>query len=224
MCKECQHKRGESMRQLFSLILVTLLMAGCVQKGKEASAPAADEAIQSSPEENNDLSIYQRTMPWKTQNGDEITFHDLKGEVLVVTMIYTSCQSACPRLVEAVKSIESKVSASVPSGVRYVFISIDPEFDTPERLKEYSIKKDMEDPRWLFLQGTEESVLEFANVVAVRYDRISPIEFSHSNIVTVFDQQGVMLHQEEGLNSNYESTVEAVISALSTPTASRTHP
>lgn len=209
------------MRHLLAVIFITLLMASCNQKSNQADKPIADEAIQSRPEEMSDLSIYQLTMPWKTQEGEEITFRDLKGEVLVVTMIYTSCQSACPRLVDAVKSIESQVSASAPSGARYVFISIDPEFDTPERLKEYSIKKEMEDSRWLFLQGTEESVLEFANVVAVRYDRISPIEFSHSNIVTVFDQQGVMLHQEEGLNSNYQATAEAVINALSAPTASR---
>lgn len=208
------------MRHLRSAILITLLIVGCGQKGNHADTPAEDKAIQSSPEEMSDLSIYQLTMPWKTQEGEEITFQDLSGEVLVVTMIYTSCQSACPRLVEAVKTIESKVSASASSGVRYVFITIDPTYDTPERLKEYSIKKDMEDSRWLFLQGTEESVLEFANVVAVRYDRISPIEFSHSNIVTVFDQHGVMLHQEEGLNADYQKTIEAVVSALADHTAS----
>lgn len=208
------------MRRLVPAILICILITGCGQKGKQASGPEMAEAVQSSSEEINGLSIYQLTMPWKTQNGNEITFQDLKGDVLVVTMIYTSCQSACPRLVEGIKTIESKVSASVPSGVRYLFITIDPTYDTPERLKEYSIKNDMEDSRWLFLQGAEESVLEFANVVAVRYDRISPIKFSHSNIVTVFDQQGVMQYQQEGVDTSFQGIIDAV-NALSGHTASR---
>ncbi len=209
------------MRQVLPAILIAILVTACEKKGNQDNVPAGDEVKLSSPEEINDMSIYQLTMLWKTQNGDEITFQDLKGDVLVVTMIYTSCQSSCPRLVAAVKDIESKVAASVPSGVRYVFITIDPEYDTPERLKEYSIKNEMEDSRWLFLQGTEESVMEFANVVAVRYERISPIEFSHSNIVTVFNKHGVMVYQQEGLATDYKGTVEAIVNASRATTAAR---
>jgi protein SCO1/2 len=209
------------MRQLLPTMLIALVMTACGQKSNQASTPDGDEVTLSSPKEMNDMSIYQFSSSWITQNGDEITFEDLKGEILIVTMIYTSCQSACPRLVEAVKAIESKVSTSILSGVRYVFITIDPEYDTPARLKEYAVKNGMEDSRWLFLQGTEESVMEFANVVAVRYNRISPIEFSHSNIVTVFDPHGVMVYQQEGLVTDYEGTVEAVINAYEANVAVR---
>lgn len=207
------------MRRVLPAILIALLISACEKQRDKDNVPDGETVTLSSPEEINDMSIYQLTMPWKTQNGDEITFQDLKGDVLVVTMIYTSCQSSCPRLVEAIKTIESE--ASVSSGVRYVFITIDPEYDTPERLKAYAIKNNMEDSRWLFLQGTEESVMEFANVVAVRYERISPIEFSHSNIVTVFDRHGVMLYQQEGLVTDHQGTVEAITNASRARTTSR---
>lgn len=208
------------MRQFLPAILIVILMTGCDRQSvtnNTDSTPAGDQATVSRAEEIGDMSIYQITTRWKTQDGDEITFQDLNGEVLVVVMIYTSCQSACPRLVEDMKTIESKVSASIPSGVRYVFVSIDPTYDTPDRLKAFSIENGMDDPRWLFLQGTEESVREFANVVAVRYDRISPIDFSHSNIISVFDQRGVMVHQQEGLVTDYKETIETVVSAFPTP-------
>ena len=65
----------------------------------------------------------------------------------------------------------------------------------------------MDNEQWLFLQGTEESVLEFAAVLAVSYKRISPIDFSHSNIISVFDRSGVLIHQQEGLGVNNKETI-----------------
>lgn len=209
------------MRRFLQAMLIATLITACGRQESTSTPPVADQATVTGAEEIDDMSIYQLTTSWRTQDNDEITFKDLNGEVLVVVMIYTSCQSACPRLVEDMKSIESKVSASIPSGVRYVFVSIDPTYDTPERLKAFSIENGMDDPRWLFLQGTEESVREFANVVAVRYDRISPIDFSHSNIISVFDQRGVMLHQQEGLVTDYKGTIETVVAAFRPQNVSR---
>ncbi len=195
-------------------MLVIVLIAGCDRRNQTSAPFGGEKVTTTQAHEIDGMSIYHLATPWKTQDGEEITFQDLSGDVLVVVMIYTSCQSACPRLVEDMKAIESKVSPVAPDGVRYVLVSIDPTYDTPERLKAFSIENGMEEPRWLFLQGTEESVRDFANVVAVRYDRISPIDFSHSNIISVFDQRGVMVHQQEGLATDYTETVEAVVDAV----------
>lgn len=202
------------MKNIIRSLFIIVCLAGCNQAQRDESPDAKTKVTElksSTPEEINGMSIYQLPSIWKTQAGDEITFEDLKGDVLVVVMIYTSCQSACPRLVADMKGIESKVSERVSSGVRYVLVSIDPEHDTPERLEQFSIEKEMTDPQWLFLQGTKETVREFANIVAVRYKSISPMEFSHSNIISVFDREGVMQHQQEGLAIDYQDTVNAVL-------------
>jgi protein SCO1 len=65
--------------------------------------------------------------------------------------------------------------------------------------------------QWLFLQGNTSSVQEFANVLAVKYARISPQDFSHSNIISVFDKGGVMQLQIEGLGVDYTPLIEKVI-------------
>ena len=204
------------MRRLILMIFSIVLLIACGKQhnANDPSEEPTDTGVTTTQEEEIDgMSIYQIGTVWNTQDGDKITFKDLSGEVLVVVMIFTSCQSACPRLVDDMKAIEANVSPSVEKGVRYVFVTIDPTYDTPERLKAFSIKNGISDSQWLFLQGTEEEVREFANVVAVRYTRISPIDFSHSNIISVFDPRGVMVHQQEGLASNYQQTVEAVIAA-----------
>lgn len=204
-------------------LTLPLVFCGCSKdrnndKAITTAATGADQE-ESTAEDINGMSIFQLPSTWRTQNNEEIEFKDLKGNVLVVVMIYTSCQSACPRLVADMKGIELKVSSAAAEDVKYILVSIDPAYDTPEKLKQFSIDNEMSDPKWLFLQGTEETVRDFANVLAVRYTQISPMDFSHSNIISVFDQGGVMQHQQEGLGVDYQRTVNAILSLAGKRTA-----
>lgn len=185
-------------------LIIILLLIGCTQPPQEeVEAPTSGEL----PE----LSVFHLPSTWTTQNNEEIQLKDLRGNVLVMVMIYTSCQAACPRLVADMRNIESKVKQETSKDVKYVLVSIDPETDTPERLKSFSIENKMDDNQWLFLRGTGESTREFAAVLAVKYKKISPMDFSHSNIISVFDQQGELVHQQEGLGVDNKETVEAII-------------
>src|SRR5690606_32978143 len=97
------------MKNVIRSLFIIVCLAGCNQAQRDESPDAKTKVTElksSTPEEINGMSIYQLPSIWKTQSGDEITFEDLKGDVLVVVMIYTSCQSACPRLVADMKGIE----------------------------------------------------------------------------------------------------------------------
>jgi len=153
-------------------------------------------------------SIFNLTSKWETQNNETIELKDLKGEVLVMVMVYTSCQAACPRLVADMRNISKKVDSKE---VRYVLVSIDPEVDTPEVLKAFAIENEMDSEEWIFLQGSIDDVREFSNVLAVKYKQISPIDFSHSNIISVFDMAGVLFHQQEGLGVDNDETVSKIV-------------
>ena len=91
--------------------------------------------------------------------------------------------------------------------MQYVLISIDPETDTPKRLKAFAIENQIDGNQWTFLQGTMSGVREFANVLAVKYKQISPMDFSHSNIISVFNAGGELVHQQEGLGVDNKETV-----------------
>lgn len=107
--------------------------------------------------------------------------------------------------------IQRDVPESLEDDVQYVFVSIDPKVDTPERLHAFAKENKMEDDKWLFLRGSEEDTREFAAVLAVSYKAISPIDFSHSNIISVFDKYGELSFQREGLGVNNKSVVDAII-------------
>ena len=159
----------------------------------------------------SDESIFNLTSTWNTEEGEKIQLEDLKGKTLVMVMIYTTCKAACPRLVADMRNIEAKIPETSLKDLRFVLVSIDPETDTPERLKAFAIENFMDGEQWTFLQGTEGSVREFANVLAVKYKQISPMDFSHSNIISVFNTEGELMHQQEGLGVDNKETIETIL-------------
>ncbi|WP_304517111.1 SCO family protein [Cecembia rubra] len=186
------------------LILIIFLLFSCQENS------TIDYQI-TETDQLDELSIYQLPSEWKTQYGESIEFKNLKGKTLVVVMIYTSCKTACPRLVADMRMIEEKVTGKKGKDIQYVLVSIDPKNDTPEKLKAFAKENGLEDQKWLFLQGNEDDVRDFANIMSVKYKQISPIDFSHSNIISVFDKHGVMKFQKEGLGLENDEIVENIL-------------
>ncbi|WP_454986113.1 SCO family protein [Capnocytophaga bilenii] len=198
------------------LLISSLLPLGCNSPSTTNNSTVTTTTTVTTQENNNafsDLSIYNLPEVWTTQNGDDIALKELKGNVLVVVMIYTSCKTACPILIRDMREIRKQVDIQIPKtakGVKYLLVSIDPETDTPEHLKAFAKENNMDDDQWLFLRSNEEQTREFAAVLAVNYKQISPVDFSHSNIISVFNKKGELVSQQEGLGIDYEKTVTEV--------------
>src|SRR6186713_691838 len=58
-----------------------------------------------------DGSVFNIPDHWKTENETSFQFSQLSGRVTVAAMIFTSCQSACPRIMADIKKIESAFTA-----------------------------------------------------------------------------------------------------------------
>ncbi len=164
------------------------------------------------PEDEN--SIFHLSSTWNTQDSAQIKLRDLRGKVLVMVMIYTSCKAACPRLVADMRDIESQIPEKHLPDLNFVLISIDPATDKPGRLKRFAIANKMDAPHWIFLQGSVSDTREFANVMSVKYKEISPIDFSHSNIISVINRKGVLVFQQEGLGVNNKETIAKIIETV----------
>lgn len=202
-------KLTKHMKSYTLLLLSVFALFSCDNTTTDETNPTKNTV--EATEEFDEMSIFQLPSIWKTQNNETVEFKDFQGEVLVVVMIYTSCKAACPRLVADMRNIEAKVKSEANQPVKYILVSIDPETDTPEKLKAFAIENQMDSEQWVFLQGSDENTREFANILAVKYKEISPIDFSHSNIISVFNQQGVLVHQQEGLGVDNKATVDKII-------------
>ncbi len=195
--------------KLNSLIIISIFYVSCSKLNNE-NTDYQTQPFDISVSELPDLSIFHLPAKWTTQNKEVIELHDLRGRVLVMVMIYTSCQVACPRLVADMRSIESEIAKNLKGNVKYILVSIDPTTDTPERLKSFALENQMNDEQWLFLQGDEDNVLEFAALLGVRFKKVSPVDFSHSNIISVFDRNGVLVYQQQGLGVDNNETVNII--------------
>lgn len=189
-----------SQNIILGCLAIFLSLQSC---NKKSESDLKDKSI-------SDLSVYNLPSKWTSQNGENLEMKDLKGKVLVMVMIYTSCKSACPRLVADIRNIEQRLPDNIKEHVKLVLVSIDPAVDTPRRLKAFAIENKMESNQWLFLRSSEENTREFAAVLAVNYKKISPLDFSHSNIISVFNADGELAYQQEGLGVNSDETIKKI--------------
>ena len=103
-----------------------------------------------------------------------------------------------------------KVGKTNPEDIQYVLISIDPKNDTPQVMKAYLDTNKFDEKQWTFIRSNEDDTRELANVMAVKYKEISPIEFSHSNIISVYSKKGTLAYQKEGLDSGDDDLVKEI--------------
>lgn len=181
--------------KIIAIICLSVLILGSCKKENENLDPN---------------SIFNLNSKWEQADGTKIKLEDLKGKVLTMVMIYTSCKTACPKLTIDMKNIAQKVGHKDSDDLRYVLISIDPEHDTPERMREFLRTYQLDSKQWVFLRSSEANTRELANVLAMKYKQISPMDFSHSNIISVYSKEGLLVHQKEGISIDIDKTVEAV--------------
>jgi cytochrome oxidase Cu insertion factor (SCO1/SenC/PrrC family) len=88
------------------------------------------------------------------QNGRSLSNKDLLGKSWIADFIFTRCAGPCPVMTETMSGLQDEI----PADVAFVSFSLDPGYDTPERLKEYARKYGADPERWIFLTGDREAI------------------------------------------------------------------
>lgn len=147
-----------------------------------------------------DRSLFQLESQWTSDFKRTIPLGVLHGRPLVVAMIFTSCEFACPILVNDLKRIEAALPAGLCGPVGFVLISFDSERDTPERLAQFRVRMELPVERWTLLRGEPDDVRELAALLGVNYRKDARGQYAHSNLLTLLDAQGEVSYQQAGLN------------------------
>lgn len=96
-----------------------------------------------------------------TQDGEKLRLQDLRGKVVLVSFIFTTCSGSCPatthRLAQVAERLKEK-GLLKDDRVRLVSITLDPARDTPEALRRYMKAYDADPAYWTFLTGDREEV------------------------------------------------------------------
>lgn len=142
----------------------------------------ASPAISAEPSINRYGANYFPNVPVVTQDGKTLNFYDdvIKGKRVVVSFIYTSCPDICPLTTARLTQVEDRFPDEMGRDLFFVSMTVDPEHDTPEKLKEFS-KAFGTGPGWLFLTGKPEDI-RFINS---RLGDKSKVLNEHRNEITI---------------------------------------
>ena len=179
----------------------------------EPKKPCCSEQSPLKAVEVSEESVYQLDSTWKDAKAKERKLASLAGRVQVISMGYSTCQYACPRLLADMRLIEKGLPDAIRQQTGFTFVSIDPETDTPERLAEYRKENKIDPDRWTLLTAETPSVQELAVVLGIQYRKTSEKDFAHSNVITVLNEKGEVIHRQEGLAADPTATIKAITQA-----------
>src|SRR5262245_9830866 len=94
-----------------------------------------------------------------TQDGKTLQFYDdlIRDKLFVISFLFTTCKDICPLATARLAELQEKLGDSMGRDIFFYSISIDPETDTSERLKQYA-DAFRAGPGWLFLTGKPEDI------------------------------------------------------------------
>lgn len=125
------------------------------------------------------------------QNNIKISNKDYNGKVYVLEFFFSTCPSICPIMNKNMIIIQKEFSNEKDFAI--ASISINPENDTPEVLKEHAKKLGATIPNWHFLTGNKEYIFNLANKgfnLYVGENNKALGNFEHSGLFALIDKKG----------------------------------
>ncbi len=159
-------------------------------------------------------SVYHLQVSIEDQFGEVTGLDRYRGKPVLITMFYASCPHVCPMLISTIKLTESKLSAEERAELRVLTISIDPERDTPEKLRETLERHSVDSSRWAMVRSQPGDLRTLAGVFGVRYKQLPDGEFNHSTRIVLIDSEGTQVASTEQLSRIDGAFLEAIKSNL----------
>ena len=85
-----------------------------------------------------------------SQDNELMNLTDFRGDVVIVAFIFTKCPDVCPVITQLLRSVDEGLTSEYQEHVSIISISVDPEYDTPEMLKDYT---ELHGVNWPHLTG-----------------------------------------------------------------------
>jgi protein SCO1/2 len=143
----------------------------------------------------NQLSDFSLT----NQNGKIVSLQDLRGTVWIADIIFTRCPAQCARMSKNMATLQRDLP-----NVKFVSLTADPGFDTPDILKTYAKHFDATD-NWTFLTGTKSNVYWFAmDGLKLAVDERKPEERDNINDLFIHSKNFMLVDKKGQLRAGFE--------------------
>jgi protein SCO1/2 len=134
------------------------------------------------------------------QDGGALSLESLRGQVVLLDFIYTTCPGPCPILTSARVNLQKALPDALRPRVRFVSISLDPARDTPEALRGYALARGADLSRWSFLTGPPDIIDGVLQSYGVGTVPSTGGEIEHVLVSFLIDPQGRIAKRYFGLD------------------------
>ena len=177
------------------------------------SAAPADPGLLQTPAVSTLVKIGQLTPDFTltNQDGQAVSLSSFRGKVVAVTFIYTRCPlpDYCPRMITNLQAVARRFPERVGHDLALVAVTFDPQFDTPQRLKEYARFFKADRSGWQFLTGSSDDVSRVCAMFGVEFWPEEGL-ITHTLQTAVIDKEGNLAAQVEGKDYSGEQLADLV--------------
>jgi len=170
---------------LLFLAMACLLIVGCVETDADPMESLAHATVLSEP---RPVAAFELS----DQHGHAFTQEQFRGRWSLLFAGFTHCPDICPGTLALLTDVQQRAGIS-PDQLRTVFISVDPERDTPENLAEYL---DFFNPEWTALTGPKSELDRLMASLELAYVRVptggGDYTVDHSTALVLIDPEGRM--------------------------------
>jgi len=125
------------------------------------------------------------------QNNQRFDSKQLRGKIVVLNFIFTTCTDVCPIFTANLAQLQRKLNDRYGSDLYFVSVTTDPEVDSTEVLKAYAKRYGVDFNNWAFLTGSEAQLKPVWNGFSVRVIKKGRGLVQHTSLTTVIDRQGI---------------------------------
>jgi protein SCO1/2 len=150
------------------------------------------------------------TLDLRDANDRPVALAALKGGPVVLSMFYATCRHTCPMLVVDIKRIEAALAPKERAALKVVLVSLDPERDSGETLRQAVERYQLDPARWLLVRSSPEDVRTLAAVLGIKYKGMPNGEIAHSTVIAVLDPEGRVAHRLVGLMQPIDAVAASI--------------
>jgi protein SCO1/2 len=149
-----------------------------------------------------------------SQDGAQVSLADLRGKVVAVTFIFTRCTATCPVLTPMMSFVQDRLGSDFGAKIAFVSITVDPERDTPDVLKEYALAFGADLAGWSFLTGTPVAIRDVVRSYGVFAEKNANGDVDHTFLTSIVDPRGILRVQYLGVRFDPEEFRRDLLSLL----------
>jgi len=134
----------------------------------------------------------------ESAKGPRVALTDMRGKVVLLTFVFTTCTDSCPILTAKLAEIGRALGNDFGTRYAFVAISVDPLNDTPARLRAYASAFGADIPGWYFLTGTPGDIGEVVRRYGAYAKKTASGGVDHLFLTSLIDRAGMLRVQYLG--------------------------